>query len=295
LTARSRFEAGARFGTFLCASGVAVVTLAIIVVLTTQGMPFFSGVSLREFLTGTEWRPTSFPARFGVLPLFAGTMLVTVGSALIAVPLGVLSAIYLNEFASHRVRTALRPALDLLAGIPTVVYGYLGLFLVTPILRQMSDRFQASNAASAAIVVGIMILPMVSSLVEDAMHAVPVSLREGGYALGLTKAEVTLKLVVPAAGSGIAAAFILALSRAIGETMAVTLAAGSTPQLTLDPTQSVATITSYTITTAQGDAAAGSVRYTSMFVLGLLLFATTFVFNALGQRLISSVRRRFAT
>jgi phosphate transport system permease protein len=292
MTSESRKEKALRLFTFACAFGVVIVTGAVAYVLASQALPFFRQSSISEFLTGTRWRPTAAPAHFGVLPLLSGSLLITVGAAIIAVPAGVLAAIYLNEYAAPSSRALLKPPLEVLAGIPTVVYGYLGLFLVTPALRMLSDRFQASNAASAAIVVGIMILPMVASLTEDSLAAVPRSLREGAYALGLTKAEVTLGIVLPAARSGIAAAFVLALSRAVGETMAVTLAAGSTPNLTLDPTRGVATMSSYIISTAQGDAEVGSIRYTSAFAVGLLLFLVTFSANAVGVALLRRFQQR---
>ncbi len=292
MTSEARLERTVRAATFACAFGVLVVTATVVYVLASQALPFFRTVSVTEFISGIEWRPTSTPGKFGILPLLTGSLLITAGAALIALPTGILSAIYLSEYAHPRIRALLKPPLEILAGIPTVVYGYLGLFLVTPALRHLSDRFQSSNAASAAIVVGIMIVPMVTALVEDSLAAVPSSLREGAYALGMTKAEVTLRIVLPAAASGVAAAIVLALSRAVGETMAVTLAAGSTPELTLDPRHSVATMTSYIISTAQGDAALGSIRYTSAFAVGLLLFAITFSANAIGVRLLRRLHRR---
>jgi phosphate transport system permease protein len=281
------------FSARMCAFGILFVTLAIAIILVNQAMPLLSRDVLSGLVTGAEWRPGSSPPRLGVLPLLTGTLLITFGAAAVALPLGVLSAIFLSEYASAKLHRMLKPPIELLAAIPTVVYGYVGLFMVTPLLRSLSDQFQASNAASAAIVVGIMVLPMVSSLTEDTLAALPGHIREGGYALGFTKAEVILRLLLPAAGSGIAATFLLAISRAVGETMAVTLAAGSTPNLTLDPRQSVATLTSYMVTAAQGDAPVGSVPYSSIFLLGLLLFASTFAFNAIAQRLILRTKGRF--
>jgi phosphate transport system permease protein len=296
MTARqsSLQERAIRIGTGACAFGVALVTVLIALTLLSQAVPFLKHLSLRGFFAGTEWSPSSTPPRFGILPLLSGTLLVTFGAALLALPVGILNAIYLSEYAGSTPHRIIKPPLELLAAIPTVVYGYIGLFLVTPLLRMASDQFQASNAAAASIVVGIMVLPMVSSLAEDALAAVPGSLREGGYALGLTKAEVTLRLVVPAAASGIGATFLLALSRVVGETMAVTLAAGSTPNLTLDPRQSVATLTSYMVTAAQGDAPIGSVRYSSIFVLGLLLFCVTLGANTAATRLIAKMQERLS-
>ena len=287
-------ERAALNGTRVCALGVIAITAAIAVVLISQALPLLGRISPADFLTGTEWRPGANPAKFGILPLLTGTLLITFGSAIIALPLGVLSAIYLSEYSGERLHRILKPPIELLAAIPTVVYGYIGLFLVTPILRTLSDQFQASNAASASIVVGIMVLPMVSALTEDALAAVPESIREGGYALGLTKAEVIFRLLMPAAASGIGAAFLLALSRVAGETMAVTLAAGSTPNLTLDPRHSVATLTSYMVTAAQGDAPTGTARYSSIFLLGLLLFCSTLLANAAAARLIVKMKERLA-
>jgi phosphate transport system permease protein len=280
--------------TMLCALISVVTTLGIIWELLTQAIPFFQHVSLPAFLTGTEWRPTADPASFGVLPLICGTLLITVGAGLIALPLGLLNAIFLSEYAHRRLRKYLKPSLELLAGIPTVVYGYLGLFLVTPLLKHIMPDIQASNAAAGAIVVGIMILPLVSSLCEDAIRAVPRSMREGAYGLGATKAEVTVHVVVPAALSGIMASFILALSRALGETMAVALAAGSNPILTLNPAKSIQTMTSYIVQVASGDAAAGSTAYNSIFAVGVTLFVFTFFMNMLAIRLVRRFRQVYA-
>jgi phosphate transport system permease protein len=215
--------------------------VGIVYVLLSQALPFFGQVNLKEFFTGRDWRPTPEPGTYGVLPLVTGTMMITFGAGLIALPLGLLSAIYLAEYARPKVRAVLKPALELLAGIPTVVYGYFGLFVVTPALKNIFPSIQTSNALAGAIVVGVMILPLVSSLCEDAISSVPKALREGAQGLGATKAETISKIVVPAAFSGVIASFILALSRALGETMAVTLAAGSNPVISLDPTKGIQT------------------------------------------------------
>jgi len=286
-------QSSARSLTLLCACSLLALTLAVLAVLTSQSAPFFSAVPLKDFLLGTEWRPTLTGGQFGVLPLVAGSVTIMIGSGMIALPLGVLSAIFLNEFAGAKLRSALKLPLELLAAIPAVVYGYIGLFYVTPMLRHVSKAFQASNATSAAIVVGLMILPLVSSLCEDAIHAVPRALREGGYALGLTKAEVTSKLVLPSAYSGIAASFVLALARALGETMAVTLAAGSTPLLAFAPQKGMATMTSYIVTTSEGEAASSSARFASVFAVGITLFALTLAMNLLAVRLVDRFRRRY--
>jgi len=271
-----------------------VTTLGIVYELLSQALPFFREVPVFKFLTGTEWRPTSEPGSFGVLPLICGTLMITIGAGLIALPIGLLNAIFLSEYAPKKIRKFLKPSLELLAGIPTVVYGYLGIFLITPILKKIHPDTQLSNGAAGAIVVGIMILPLVSSLCEDAIRAVPRAMREGAYGLGATKAEVTVHVVVPAALSGIMASFILALSRALGETMAVALAAGSNPILTLDPSRSIQTMTAYIVQVASGDAAAGSAAYKSIFAVGLTLFAFTFLMNMLAIRLVRRFRQVYA-
>jgi phosphate transport system permease protein len=260
----------------------------------SQSIPFFRSVSPVDFFTGTVWSPTPEPGKFGVIPLIYGTVVITVGAGLIAVPLGLLSAIFLSEYAPNRLRNFLKPAMELLAGIPTVVYGYFGLFFVTPLLRHAIPEIQSSNALSGAIVVGIMILPLVSSLCEDAISAVPHALREGAYGLGATKMEVTTKIVVPGALSGIMASFILALSRALGETMAVTLAAGSNPVLTFNPAKAIETMTAYIVSTSKGDAGVGTVRYNSIFAVGITLFLFTMVMNLVAMRLVKKFRQVYS-
>jgi phosphate transport system permease protein len=276
---------------FACALVSVVTTVGIISVLISQSIPFFKAVNFVDFFTGTTWSPTPDPGKFGVIPLIVGTLMITVGAGLFAVPLGLLSAIFLSEYAHPRLRNFLKPTLELLAGIPTVVYGYFGLFFVTPMLRHVFPAIESSNAASGAIVVGIMILPLVSSLCEDAISAVPRSLREGAYGLGATKMEVTTKIVVPGALSGIMASFILALSRALGETMAVTLAAGSNPVLTLNPTKAIETMTAYIVATSKGDAGVGTTRYNSIFAVGITLFVFTMVMNLVATRLVKKFRQ----
>jgi phosphate transport system permease protein len=283
-----------RWLTFASALLSVVTTFGIIWVLLSQSIPFFRTVSPLDFFTGTEWRPTREPIAYGVLPLITGTLMITVGAGIVAIPLGLLSAIFLSEYASVRVRSILKPLLELLAGIPTVVYGYFGLFFVTPLLKPLLPGIQSSNALAGAIVVGIMILPLVSSLCEDALAAVPRPLRDAAYALGATKAEVTTRTIVPAALSGIMAAFILALSRALGETMAVALAAGSTPQLTFNPTQSVQTMTAYIVSTSKGDAPAGTMKSYSLFAVGVTLFAFTLFLNVIAARLVRRFRQVYA-
>lgn len=266
-----------------------LTTLGILGVLIWNSLSFFAEISPFAFLTGTRWTPLLEPRSFGVLPLLTGSLLIATGAAVVALPLGLAAAIYLSEYAPARARAILKPLLEVLAGVPTVVYGYFALTAVTPVLRAIWPGTSVFNGASAAIVMGIMIIPMVSSLSEDAMAAVPRSLREGAYALGATKLEVATRTVVPAALSGIVASFILAISRAIGETMIVTIAAGATPALTLNPLRSIQTMTAYIAQTAQGEAAAGSVEYKTIFAVGLTLFAITLLMNILSN----AVLRRF--
>lgn len=287
-------DGSARYFTFFCAFVSIATTLGIVWVLFSQAVPFFRAVPLVDFLSGTEWRPTASQPKFGVLPLVIGTLQITIGAGIIAIPLGVLSAVYMSEYASPRVRGILKPALELLAGIPTVVYGYFGLFFVTPMLRKVLPDIQSSNMLAGAVVVGIMILPLVSSLCEDALRAVPRALREAGYGLGATKREVVIKTVIPAAFSGIMAAFVLALSRALGETMAVALAAGSNPKLTFNPTESVQTMTAFIVNTSKGDAAAGTAVYDSLFAVGVILFVVTLCMNMFAQRLVSKLRQVYS-
>jgi phosphate transport system permease protein len=266
-----------------------LTTLGIVAVLIWNSLSFFAEISPFAFLTGTRWTPMLEPRSYGVLPLLTGSLLIAAGAAIVALPLGLAAAIYLSEYAPARTRAILKPLLEVLAGVPTVVYGYFALTAVTPVLQKLWPDTGVFNGASAAIVMGIMIIPMVSSLSEDAMAAVPLSLREGAYALGATKLEVATRTVVPAALSGIAASFILAISRAIGETMIVTIAAGATPALTLNPFRSIQTMTAYIAQTAQGEAAQGSVEYRTIFAVGLALFAITLLMNLLSN----AVLRRF--
>lgn len=294
LTARGVSETVVKWISFSCALLCVATTFGIIAVLLSQAIPFFQKVSPIEFFTGREWAPTRNPASFGILPLIAGTLMITVGAGIIAIPIGLLSAIFLTEYAHPKLRAVLKPALEILAGIPTVVYGYFGLFFISPIIQKIFPEAQKANALSGMVVVGIMILPLVSSLCEDALAAVPRALREGAYGLGATKREVVQKIVVPAALSGVMASFILALSRALGETMAVALAAGSNPVLTADPTKAIQTMTAYIVSTSKGDAAAGSIKYQSLFAVGVTLFVFTLAMNLLAQRLVKKFRQVYA-
>ena len=267
---------------FGCATLSILTTVAILVTLIYQASSFFFEVSLWEFLTGTRWTPILKPRAYGVLPLVSGTLLVTLIAAAVALPIGLMTAIFLSEYAPDKIRRIIKPILEILAGIPTVVYGYFALTFVTPLLQGIFDNLIIFNALSAGMVMGVMIIPMVSSLSEDAMMSVPRSLREAAYALGATRYEVSLRVIVPAALSGIIAAFILALSRAIGETMLVTIAAGATPRMSFDPMESIQTMTAYIVQLSLGEAPVGSLEYNTIFAVGLLLFAMTFVMNLLG-------------
>ncbi|MAP37244.1 MAG: phosphate ABC transporter permease subunit PstC [Chloroflexi bacterium] len=267
---------------FGCATLSILTTVAILVTLIYQASSFFFEVSLWEFLTGTRWTPILKPRAYGVLPLVSGTLLITLIAAAVALPIGLMTAIFLSEYAPDKIRRIIKPILEILAGIPTVVYGYFALTFVTPLLQGIFDNLIIFNALSAGLVMGVMIIPMVSSLSEDAMMSVPRSLREAAYALGATRYEVSLRVIVPAALSGIIAAFILALSRAIGETMLVTIAAGATPRMSFDPMESIQTMTAYIVQLSLGEAAVGSLEYNTIFAVGLLLFVMTFVMNLLG-------------
>lgn len=258
-------------------------TLGIIAVLFQETILFFREVSIIEFFTGTRWAPIFANPSFGVLPLINGTLLVAFGAMFIALPLGLLAAIYLSEYASDRARKILKPMLEVLAGVPTVVYGYFALTFITPLLKQIWPQTQAFNALSASIVMGFMILPLVASLSEDAMSAVPQSLRQAAYALGATRLEVTLRTVVPAALSGISAAFILAVSRAVGETMIVAIAAGQQPKLTLNPLESIETMTAFIVQVSLGDTPHQSIAYKTIFAVGMLLFLMTLIMNLISN------------
>ena len=275
---------------FLCSAVSVLTTLGIVVVLIKESIGFFAEVPIFEYLTGTEWTPLFRPQHFGVLPLLTGSLLVAAGAAIIAIPVGLASAIYLSEYAADRVRRIIKPVLEILAGIPSVVYGYFALTFVTPMLRHVWPETNVFNAASASIVMAVMIIPLVASLSEDAMRAVPRSLREGAYALGATKFEVASRVVVPSALSGVIASFILAISRAIGETMAVTIAAGSTPKLTLDPRESIQTMTAYIAQVSLGETPFGTIEYRTIFAVGLTLFAITLLMNIVSTRILQRYR-----
>jgi len=286
---RAAGESAIQMVLFLCAVVSIGTTLGIIYVLLQETVLFFQQVSPLEFFGDTRWTPLFASKRFGVWPLVVGTVLVAAGAMVVALPLGLLAAIYLSEYASDRMRRTLKPILEILAGIPTVVYGYFALTFVTPLLKQIFPQTQTFNALSASIVMGIMILPTVASISEDALSAVPRSLREAAFGLGATRFEVATRIVVPAALSGISAAFILAISRAIGETMIVAIAAGQQPKITFNPLESIETMTAYIVQVSLGDTPHQSLAYKTIFAVGMLLFVMTF-----GLNLVSHwITRRF--
>ena len=276
----------------VCVSVTVLTTCTVLMILGKESLQFFSQVSIIDFLFGTKWEPLLEPKSFGVLPLVCGTLIIVVGSIALAVPAGLIIAAYLNEFASSRLRSIVKPTLEILAGIPTVVFGYFALSFVTPIIKIVLPGTQVFNALSAAIVVGIMILPMISSLCDDAFRAVPSGLRDGAYALGATPYEVLTQIVLPAAKSRVGASVVLAVSRAIGETMAVTLAAGATPILTLNPLESVQTMTAYIVQVSLGDTPAGGIEYQTCFAVATLLFVMTLTMNMLGNHFVFAERRK---
>ena len=278
---------------FLCAALSVLTTVALVTVLAVETTPFLRQVSIPEFLFGTEWTPLFVTPRFGVLPLVSGTLLVAAIAIATAAPMGLLVAIYLSEYAPDRLRRIVKPTLEVLAGIPTVVYGYFALTFVTPALQQVIPSLAGFNALSPGLVMGLMILPLVTSLSEDAMRAVPMGLREGAYALGASRRQTALQIVLPAAFSGIVAAFILAVSRAVGETMIVAIAAGQQPRLTINPLVPIETMTAYVVQVSLGDAPRGTLEYSTIFAVGLLLFVGTFVLNGVSMWLRERVRERY--
>ncbi len=280
-------------GSLLVAAIVSVLTtFGIVLSLLIPSIEFFAEIPLGDFLFGTVWTPLFANGEFGVLPLVSGTLVITGIAVIVAIPLGLGSAIYLSEYASPRVRKVLKPTLEVLAGIPTVVFGFFALeFLTQLVLVKIFPGIEVFNALSAGIIMGIMIIPTIASLSEDAMAAVPGGLRDGAYALGSTKRQTAMKVVIPAALSGIVAAFVLGISRAIGETMIVTVAAGLQPQLSLNPLIGMQTMTSYIAAAGSGDLATGSIEYKSIFAVGLLLFVLTFIMNIFSVRLVRRFRQ----
>jgi phosphate transport system permease protein len=280
----------------VAASFSILVTTTIIVVLARETWGFFQfdEVSLGEFFGSTEWNPLlGAEKHFGIWPLISGTLLVTAIAASFALPIGLISAVYLSEYASPKVRAALKPSLEILAGVPTVVYGFFALTVITPLLQKISPAFGNYNAMSAGLATGIMILPIVCSMSEDALRAVPRSLRDGAFALGGTRFDVSVKVVVPAALSGIVAAFLLAISRAVGETMIVALAAGGIAQITANPSAEVQTMTAYMVQIFLGDAPAFGVEYKSSYAVASMLFVMTFVLTMIGQYILRRFREEY--
>mgnify|MGYP006075374693 CR=1 FL=1 len=267
-----------------------LITIAILYILISEAIPFFQHVSIYEFLTDTVWTPNFSIKHYGILPLVSGTLTTTGIALIVAVPLGTITAIYLSEFATHKVRETVKPVLELLVGVPTVVFGYFALMLVTPFLQKIYPDLTTFNMLGPGIVMGIMIVPYIASLAEDAMRAVPMAMREGAYAMGATRFQTAVKVITPAAISGIIAAYILAISRAVGETMIVAIAAGQQPNFTFNPVESAATITAYIVSVALGDLEHDGIGYQSIFAAGLTLLIMTLFFNILGH----IARKKFA-
>lgn len=285
-------ERGIELFLLSCALISIVTTGAIIWTLLEETVGFFQEVSFINFITGTEWTPLFASASFGVLPLLSATLLIAASSMVIAVPAGLGAAIFMSEFAHPRLRAALKPTLEVLAGVPTVVYGFFALFFISPLLQDLfgKENVRVFSAAAASIAMGIMIIPFVASVSEDAMRAVPRSLREGAYAMGATKAEVAIRVVVPAALSGILASFVLAISRAVGETMIVTLAAGGQPNLSWNPLEAMQAMTAYIVAVSLGDTPVGTIEYKTIFAVGMTLFVITFVMNLASEWLLKRFR-----
>ena len=278
----------------LLAALVAVfTTIAIVIVLVAESLPFFKMVPLKDFLTDTMWIPLFAEPRYGVLPLVAGTLVTTLVALAVAIPAGTVIAIYLSEFAPYRLRETIKPALELLGAVPTVVYGYFALMIVTPLLQKIIPGLPGFNMLSAGLVIGIMIIPYVASVSEDAMRSVPNYMREGSYAMGATRFQTATRVVVPGALSGIAAAYILGISRAVGETMVVAIAAGLQPNLTWDPTEPAATITAFIVQVSLGDLPHDSIGYQSIFAVGLVLMIMTLIFNIAGFSLTRKFRETY--
>ncbi len=277
----------------LCAVSSVFITLSIVIILSFESYGFFKEVSIIEFFTGTEWTPLFEDPKFGILPLIAGTLLTTFIALLVALPLGLMAAVYLSEYAPHRLRETIKPILELLAAVPTVVYGYFALLFLTPILQISLPELSGFNALSPGIIIGVMIIPYVSSVSEDAMKAVPMHIREGSYAMGATKLQTAFKVIIPAAFSGIAAAFLIGISRAVGETMVVAIAAGMMPNFTINPYEPVQTLTAYIVQVSLGDVPHGSIEYKTIFAAGMTLFMMTLTFNIIGFWLRKRIRETY--
>ena len=273
----------------LAALSAVATTFAIVAILLWESLGFFKTVSVIDFFTDTQWTPLFEDAHYGIMPLVSGTLTTSFIALCVAIPVGTVGAIYLSEFASHKTREIVKPLLELLVGVPTVVFGYFALFFVTPLLQKMYPDLPGFNMLSAGLVMGVMIIPYISSVAEDAMRAVPMSMREGSYAMGATRFQTAIRVVTPAATSGIVAAYILGISRAVGETMVVAIAAGQQPNLTFNPLDSAATITAYIVQVALGDLPHGSIGYQSIFAAGLVLMVMTLGFNIIGH----AVRKKY--
>ena len=274
---------------FLCALSSVLITAGIVFILFKEALPFFETVSIWRFFTDKEWTPLFDNPQYGIAPLLCGTLLTTAVSLSIAIPVGTIVAVYLSEYAPHRIREIVKPILELLAAIPTVVYGYFALLFVTPLLQKIFSSLGGFNVLSAGIVMGVMIIPYVSSLAEDSMRAVPGYLREASFAVGASRLQTSFRVVIPAAFSGLSSAYVLAISRAVGETMVVSIAAGLQPNLTLNPLEPAATITAYIVQVSLGDLPHGSIGYRSIYVAGMVLLFMTLTFNIFGFWL----RRKF--
>lgn len=268
-----------------------LLTATIIFTLVSEASTFFSHVSLEQFLLDDTWLPLFSPGRFGIWPLVVGTLTVAFYSMLVAIPLGLGSAVFLSEYAHPSLRAVIKPILEVLAGIPSIVYGFFALNYITPVLQALVPATEIFNILSAAIAVGMMILPLVASLSEDAMNAVPNGMRSGAYALGATKLEVAWRIVIPAARSGIISSFILAVSRAVGETMIVAIAAGSKPMMTFNPFKSIQTMTGYMVATSTGELGVGTIQYQSIYAVGIVLFLMTFILNLIARQFVGRKRR----
>lgn len=277
----------------LCAFVSVFTTFAIVFILFFESYGFFEKIPLKEFLFGTQWMPLFAEPKFGILPLVFGTLMTTIIALTVALPVGLVTAIFLSEYAPYRFREVVKPVLELLAAVPTVVYGYFALLFLTPLLQKFIPDLSTFNALSPGIIMGIMIVPYVSSVSEDALKAVPMQIREGSYALGATKFQTAVKVLIPSAFSGIAAAFIIGISRAIGETMVVTIAAGMMPNFTFNPLEPVQTITSYIVQVSLGDVPHGTLEYRTIFAAGVVLFLMTLFFNIIGYFLRSRIREKY--
>jgi len=278
---------------FVSAVSSIFITLSIVVILSYESFGFFAVVSIIEFFTETEWTPLFENPKYGILPLVMGTLLTTFIALTVALPLGLLAAVYLSEYAPHRLREIVKPILELLAAVPTVVYGYFALLFLTPILQEFIPELSGFNALSPGIIIGIMIIPYVSSVSEDAMKAVPMHIREGSYAMGATKFQTAFKVIIPAAFSGIAAAFVIGISRAVGETMVVAIAAGMMPNFTINPMEPVQTLTAYIVQVSLGDVPHGTIEYKTIFAAGITLFMMTLFFNIISFWLRKRIREAY--